>query len=56
MEPKFEPKALSTNDCPVTPVACQTPGVFRAISTRRFITASVRSFEAASGSCTLHMR
>ena len=56
IEPKFEPLAFSTNDWPVMPVACWTPGVFRAIFSIWRITASVRSVEAASGSCTLTIR
>ncbi len=56
IEPKLDPNALKSIDCPEIKTVWATPGVFRVISCILFITASVRSDDAESGSCTFIIR
>ena len=58
MAPKFGALALSRIDCPAMATVWLTPGcrLIRAISSMLLHDASVRSDEAASGSCTLTSR
>ena len=51
--PEFANDALLSNgEIPPIATACSTPGVFNPISVTFLSTASVRSRDAASGSCT----
>ena len=43
-------------DMPANSTACETPGCLRAMSAMRRVTASVRSSEAAGGSCATATR
>ena len=56
IEPKFDPTAFSTNDCPGMPIVWITPFVASARVSMRLRAATVRSSDAESGSCTSTIR